>query len=281
MTTSGRTEPNPASELTLAAWLTLWFTAKTINGDVTATSIAALRSDVQRIRTVIGDVKLVDVTPAHFADLGKAGWSPATTGHTNRTLLRALTEGAKQGHLHWNLADLVRSTPVLALPQPVYTEAEIAALLDAAAYRRNGPRWEFALLGLRVSEVLALKWRDLTLTDHAGQVHIQHTLWWDRDGTPTLKRLKSEAGRRTLALPSPLVRALLVHQGRQDDEKRAAGSAWTDDGFLVADLLGAPIKLRADIREWVALTAAAGVRLLGMNSLRLAAARRIGGANNG
>ena len=64
------------------------------------------------------------------------------------------------------------------------------------------------------------------------------------DSTP-----KTAAGRRSIPLDAHLVALLRAHKARQAAEKLAAGPAYEDAGWLVADELGAPY-YPDSISEW-------------------------------
>ncbi|MGO1055748.1 tyrosine-type recombinase/integrase [Crossiella sp. CA198] len=72
--------------------------------------------------------------------------------------------------------------------------------------------------------------------------------------------VKSRAGKRTVPIPGPLVRALVGHRKVQDSERAAAGDLWCDEGWLFTQPNGRPIDPRTDHDEWKALLAEAGVR---------------------
>jgi len=83
---------------------------------------------------------------------------------------------------------------------------------------------------------------------------------------------KSPAGRRTVVLPQPLVTALRRHRVAQHEERLAAGSIWTDNGFVFTTSRGTPIDPRADHRSWQALLSRSGVRPARLHDARHTAA---------
>jgi len=83
---------------------------------------------------------------------------------------------------------------------------------------------------------------------------------------------KSQAGRRVISLPTPLVWALLAHRERQIAERKLAAEAWHEGGWLFTQPNGRPIDPRADNREWKALLSAAGVREARLHDARHTAA---------
>lgn len=71
---------------------------------------------------------------------------------------------------------------------------------------------------------------------------------------------KSAAGRRTIALPRPLVDALRAHRAAQNAERLAAGADWHDTGFVFTTPIGTPIDPGSDYAAWRQLTHDAGAR---------------------
>jgi integrase len=124
----------------------------------------------------------------------------------------------------------------------------------------NAARWSVALaLGLRQGEALGLAWDDVDLDG----------------GTLTVRVLvppKSRAGRRTIALPQPLVDALKAHRSAQAAERLAAGTDWVKSGLVFTQPNGKPIDPASDYRQWHALLAGAGVRRARLHDARHTAA---------
>lgn len=286
-------------DVTLLAYLTSWVTARTVV--VRPNTLSGYRTDLLHVdRSGVGRVKLRALTAEDveriYAAVLRRGCSAGSVVHVRRTLSAALNAAARRGHILRNpvpLADTPRATEADEL-EP-YDAKEIAALLAAATGRRNGVRWSFAFLGLRQGEALALRWDDLNLDD--AEMRIRHTLTWlpwqhgcaadvdnptcgarpascpyRRDGGPHIGPPKSKAGRRTIAVPAPVVAELREQRRRQAAERLAAGSLWQDQGFVVTNHTGGPVDRSTDTGEWLALVRAAGVRRLRLHDCRHSAA---------
>ena len=87
-----------------------------------------------------------------------------------------------------------------------------------------------------------------------------------------LDDVKSKAGRRTVAIPGPLVDLLLAHRDIQEQERRTAGSMWEDNGFVFAQPNGRPVDPKADYQAWKDLLTEAGVREARLHDARHTAA---------
>ncbi len=89
-----------------------------------------------------------------------------------------------------------------------------------------------------------------------------HARWCPhrQQGGLVLDDVKSRAGRRTIALPSRLVRLLTGHQAAQRRERDLAGDLWDEREFVFTNPAGQPLDPRADNREWAELLKEAAVR---------------------
>jgi integrase len=83
---------------------------------------------------------------------------------------------------------------------------------------------------------------------------------------------KSRAGRRTIALPSPLRDALRTYRAAQAAERIAAGSQWDDHNLVFGQEDRRPLDPRSDHRAWRALLTEAKVRQARLHDARHTAA---------
>lgn len=272
---------------TVEKWLTHWIehiapttTGKNGNG-LSAYEVAV------RIHLVpgLGRHRLDRIQPEHFerfyAKMIARGKAPATAHQVHRTARTAFGEAHRRGLIVRNPVALARPPRVDAVEIVPYTVEEIRVILVEAAQLRNSARWAIALaLGLRQGEALGLKWADVDLDRQ------ELSVWRGRlrpkykhgcaDGAcghkfgghcPERVALrketgdtKSEAGKRTMALPDELVELLKLHQEAQNRERSAAGDQWQNKGYVFASETGEPLNPRSDYTRWKDLLAAAGVR---------------------
>lgn len=294
-----RGAPVIAADTRLSAYLESWVDGRA--RVVRPNTLSGYRTDLLHVaRSGIGAVRLRELSAEHierlYAAVLDAGCSTGSVAHVRRTVSAALNTAARRGHIPRNpvpLADMPRSTEDWEL-EP-YDATDIARLLTAAHGRRNGVLWSLAFLGLRQGEALALRWDDIDL--QRGEARIRHTLTWlpwrhgcvegDADpecgnrrascprrhgGGAHLGPPKSKAGRRTIALPDPVVAELHDQRRRQAEERLAAGSLWNDRGFVVANHTGGPLDRTTDTEDWHDLVVAAGVRRLRLHDCRHSAA---------
>jgi integrase len=290
--------PVTGPDLTLMTYLEQWCAART--SVVRPSTLSGYRTDLRHVRrSGIGRVKLRALTAEHierlYASVLAAGCSTGSVAHVRRTVSAALNTAARRGHVLRNpvpLADMPRTEDGEEL-EP-YNAAEIGALLGAARGRRNGARWSLAFLGLRQGEALGLRWADIDLDN--GELRVRHALTWlpwkhgcalptadpvcgqrpsacprRHGGGAHLGPPKSKAGRRTIALPEPVIVELQEQRRRQAAERLAVGPLWEDLGFVIASHTGRPVDRRTDTDDWLDLLARAGVRRLRLHDCRLSA----------
>lgn len=252
----------------------------------------------------IGAHRLDKLQPEHLESLyrrlahtkGKHGkiLKPATIHQAHRTLRTSLGEAMRRGHITSNPAELARPPRIPEEEIIPFTKEEAVRILEACATRRNGVRFVIALtLGLRKGEALGLQWRDIdfgartmairrslqprkwqhgcTAKEPCGRRHAGHCPRRHSGGVVT-QEVKSRAGRRTVALPTPVLRALMEHRRDQDRERTQAGHLWHDEGWVFANSVGKPIHPRTDHKAWKALLKDAGVRDARLHDARHTAA---------
>jgi integrase len=218
-------------------------------GTVTAKTVSDYGKVIRTWLTpYLGNVRLTELGPEHvhatMQALEKRGLKPSSRVAAKTVLRRALHQAEEWGRVSRNAAALVRSPRVGPAKIDDALDADEAARVIAAA---SGDRLEamavLALaLGLRHGEVLNLRWSDVDL---AG-------------ATVTIRKAKTAAGHRTIALPRFVVRALRAHQRLQKAERLAA-PVWVDEGWVFTSPLGTQLGPRQVLYWWHQLTIRAGV----------------------
>ncbi len=252
-----------AKRQTVDQFLTRWLADVVRPGKAPKTH--ASYEEIVRLHLIpgLGRYRLDQLTPQHVAAMLRikqdAGFSPRRVHHMRAVLRAALNQAIKWGLVGRNVAALTE--PVRQAPRTVkpFTPEEARAVLVAARGHRLEALVAVALsLGLRQGEVLALMWGDLDLDGPRPTIAIQRSLQ-RVDGHLILKGTKTEKSRRTLPLPAFVAAILREHRDRQAFERKAAGNAWSEQGFVFTTSIGTPLDPRNVIRSWHALLAAAGV----------------------
>ena len=166
-----------------------------------------------------------------------------------------------------NVATLVDPPHVRKFELKPLTPDELRDFLDAV----RGNRFEALLIltvttGLRRGEVLGLQKDDLDLKQ--GQLRVRHALQRVKGHGLQLVETKSAAGRRPLKLSKLAVQALTRYRLRQLEERLAAGSRWTESGFIFTCRKGTPLEPATVIRNYHRVLKSAGLRHQRFHDLR-------------
>jgi integrase len=206
----------------------------------------------------LGRLPLDKVRPSHVEGwvvaLRRKGLAELTI-RSAYTVLRAILDTAvRDGALASNPAAAVRRPRVTVKEAQHLTPVQVAALLQAARGTRYAPL--FALLvhtGLRRGEALALQWADV-------------------DGQLSVTEPKTAKSRRFVPISAPAEQLLTAVRAAQDAERRRAGSAWHETGFVFTTELGEPCDPRNAFRAFRVAATRAGLSHAGLHTLRHSAA---------
>ncbi len=117
------------------------------------------------------------------------------------------------------------------------------ALLEAAKGDRLEALYAVALAcGLRMGEVLGLRWQDIDFEQ--SRVAVSQALQRQKGRGLVLTETKTDRSRRTIALPAPLLTAVRTHRVHQLEERLAAGSRWHDSGLVFTSAIGTALEPR-------------------------------------
>jgi integrase len=168
--------------------------------------------------------------------------APASIAHLHAVLHSALEQAERLGLVPRNVADLVKAPrPSAEHEMHVLTPEQAQTLLDAASGDRLEALYVLALTtGMRLGELLALRWRDVDLD--TATLHVLHTLHHEQFGAWKLTRPKTAKSRLRIALTPRAVEALHSRRVRQAEERLALGEAWADHGFIFTRQDGEPLR---------------------------------------
>lgn len=262
------------AKMTLAAYLDLWL--ETQVKPTRAPRTHASYAELARIHIVpkLGHVKLIELTPAHIADLMRAkereGKSPRTVEMIRSVLVTSLGRAEKWGMIPRNVARLTDAPKARSAEVQPMTPEQARAFLASIQGDRLEALYRVALsLGLRQGEALGLSWEDIDL--EAETLRVRHTLQ-RLHGQLSLKEPKTEKSRRTLPLPAFTVHALRAHRIRQLEERLVAGGRWEDTGLVFTTPVGGPLDGGNLLKLYRTHLAAAGLPAFRFHDLRHSAA---------
>ncbi len=190
------------ADLTLGAYLDEWL-AQIVAVRVRPNTLAAYRYNAERyLIPDLGEQRLAALSARelrlYFEGLRARGVGARTMKYVHTTLRAALEDAMREEVMERNPAALVR---VLGPPRrervPLTVEEVRALLRSSRDHRLHAMLVAFALLGMRRSEVLGLRWEDVDLEQAFLQVRrgLQRV-----DGQLTLLPTKTARSRRTIPL---------------------------------------------------------------------------------
>ena len=162
----------------------------------------------------------------------------ATVHYFHRILHKALEDAVKEGVLPHNPASRATPPKVERKEMRALEPEEAVKFLEANRTSRLYPFWLTAILtGLRLGELLGLKWGDVDL--EAGTLRVERQLIRSSP-TPQFGPPKSDHSRRTQAIPSVLVEALKALRVEQELERAFYGADYSDYGLVFCQPNGRP-----------------------------------------
>lgn len=197
----------------------------------------------------LGGLPVASLTPAAAVEFMAALRSEKSANGRNGLSARTvqLATGVLKSACAWAVqAEILGRNPIAGVRRPraaapvmkVWTNDEARRFLEATREDRLAFAWAILLArGVRRGELCGLKWSAVDLD--AGTLRIETTRTVV-EGKPTASRPKTAAGLRSIPIDARLVALLRAHRRRQAAEKLAAGPAYEDSGFLLADELGRP-----------------------------------------
>ncbi|HEU5006368.1 MAG TPA: site-specific integrase [Jatrophihabitantaceae bacterium] len=233
-------EPITDERLTVAAYLEYWLS---VTESTVRPSTHQRYQQYVRVHAVpiIGHLRLVELKPMHLQQLYakrlQAGSSPSTVHHLHACLHRALAMAERWEQVNRNVARLV-TPPRVPRPQiePLTVE-EVRRFLAAARSSRFEAAFVVAVVtGVRLGELLALRWDDIDLGD-APTVRVRGTLQ-RADGRLQILEPKTAQSVRVVAIGRLGAEALRAHHVRQAEERLRIGSCWTDRDLVFPNLWG-------------------------------------------
>ena len=182
------------------------------------------------------------------------------------TLRAALEDAVREKLIAKNVAKLVR------VPRPVKSERDQLSVDEVRMLFRAHKDHEllpmlvvFALLGMRRSEVLGLKWDDVDLAE--GSLRICRGLQGINGALVELPT-KTQRSRRTVPLPAFVVHVLAEQLERQEKWRAEAGGVFRGLGYVFTTQIGTPIDPRNCTRVMQKACERAGVRLVRLHDFR-------------
>jgi integrase len=253
------------AETPFANWAGKWLEVKEPQLAVSTTSLYRYLLNKHVLpyfeRASVGDITSVAVQ-AWLAKLHSTKLSPNSVAKAYR-LLKGILDGAVDaGLLPRNPCTIKGAATERSPEMRITTPERVIAIADAAGPRSEALIFTAAYSGLRWGELAGLRRSDVDLVN--GTLRVDRKLG-EVEGELYFGAPKTAAGRRTVGVPTFVVRALELHL--------AIYSEPGDDGLVFPAPEGGPLR-RANFRQrvWLPATKAAGVEGLRFHDLRHTAA---------
>ena len=195
---------------------------------------------------------------------GKAGGiSPKTILNMKNMVHAALKQAQINGFVTKNVATLIKSPKQTKCEMRVLNDTEYSSLLKSALDDRNGAPIVLALFtGMRVGEVMALKLNDIDIGGIEPTLFVRTSLKRDYLNASHKKSdevialckgsktgiirgsTKTYTSKRDIPLILEAVELLEKQLALKVNEKKIAGSSYTDYGFIFSNQLGFPYDQR-------------------------------------
>ncbi|MDY3366483.1 tyrosine-type recombinase/integrase [Zhenhengia yiwuensis] len=288
-------------KITLQQWFYNWLFEFRVN-DLKVTSFCKYEGVYRNYikDTTIGKKKLTDLRAmdlqSYYNQLITQGKSPNVIKTLNKHLKTSLFDALKQG--------MIARNPCCLVTLPRFSEADVedtntddshdegniifftkdeqTQLVAAVESHRNRALFLLALGGgLRLGELLGLKWNDISFND--GTVTVTRAISQankiKKDGTRQWSTFehapKTKSSNRTIPLPSNVVDALKKHQVQQYKEKLKNGELYQDNNLVFCTELGSYIDIRNLTRSYARVLKRAGLEHKKFHSLRHTYATRL------
>jgi integrase len=213
-------------------------------------------------------IPLTSLSPAHLQDLYHRkleSLSPATVIQIHNVANQALKQAVKLRLIPYNPAEA--TTPPRKAGEeitPLNLE-QTQRLVKVAWTKRMGSLVIVAVLtGLRVGELLGLKWDDIDL--RKGTVEIKRQLLNPRGGMK-FGPPKRKASQRLIVLPERATAALQWRR-REQIEEELSSPMWADTGLVFTTLEGRPVLPANQARALKPLLKEAGCPIITFHGLR-------------
>ncbi len=187
-----------------------------------------------------------------------AGASPRTVRHALMLLHKCYQDAAADGTVEWNPCDRVRPPKVEPHEPTIWTEEETARFLDAARGSRYGVLFLVAATtGLRLGEVLGLRWQDLD--PEAGALRVRQSVSRPKGGGFVLVPPKSAMSRREVPLAPEVAAELQALRRRRPAVPQA---------LVFAQGNGKPLRPKTVRREFYRVVRSARLPHVRLHDLR-------------
>ncbi len=209
----GRNQHIEPSSLTLYDWLRTWVDTYS-KPNIRQRTFEGYSSQIDHTEP-LWDMPLQKITPNHlqklYNDMQEEGFSGETRKKVHQMLKKALRRAVINRYIQNNPAELVDTPKVVRDEIQVFTSKEIDLLLTNAKTNRFYPMLLLAITsGIRLGELLGMRWKDIDLTN--AEIFVRQTLQVSNKKGIIFEPPKTKNSKRKINIPAETVFALKEHK---------------------------------------------------------------------
>lgn len=245
--------------LTLAVWADQWLETRRIAG-VRPRSLETYRMCMDKhVIPTLGSLRLDKLTPQHldtlYSKLMRTKLAPSTVVRVHRTIGSMLNVAKRRRLVGHVVTQLVEAPRVPRYEARTLSVAETQQLLIAIKGHRHEAMWTFIIgTGCRYGEAAGLTWTNVDLDNATALICQQMTRVKDAEGIQraSIAAVKTDAGRRELALPQFVVDALRRQHDTIVTMREVAGRRWRTEhpDICFPSHLGALLTASPVLKTW-------------------------------
>jgi len=292
------------TKIKVGEWLDLWL-QEYMRPSLRLTTYSSYEDTIRsHIKPTLSDIMLRELRPEHLQKLynekykrgrvdGKGGLSARSVRYIHVIIHESLEQALKTQLVVRNVSDATTLPRQTKKDIRVFTVEEQLKFTETAENDSWGTAFKLDLAsGLRLGELLALKWSDIDFKE--GVLKVRNSLARVRtfenednksNNEPTndpekrVSRLifqepKTKSGKRNIPLPENILEELKEHKLMQENEKSFMGEAYADCGLIFCTHYGTPIEPRNMMRRFYQLVNDAGLQKTNFHSMRHSFASR-------
>ena len=269
--------------MTLGEWMDIWLEVYMKNNLKQSTYVSYEGYVRKHYKPVLGQVRLTELVPQMLQQfynykVEAEGLSPKTIVNMNLCLHKCLDQAVKENLIVSNPASSLNLPRLKRADIEILTRDEQAILMRASYQHRYGIFVRLVLAtGLRLGELLGLKWEDIDF--RRSMLYVRRTL--NRLPIPGLP--ENHIGPKTeIVIQEPKtpnsVRSIPLHKGvmadlmqwklAQDAERQAAGEGYVETGMIVTNPMGCYVEPRTFADQYHKILELAGLRRFTFHALR-------------
>jgi integrase len=229
----------------------------------------------QHILPALGKLKMKDLRPDHIQALYNQkldqGASERTVVLIHAVLHRALRQALQLGITPRNAADAAIKPKLKRKEMKTLDEIQVRSLILAAKGTRFEALFQIAVTtGLRLGEILGLKWTDLDWTSRKLQIQRQSQRL--KGQGLVLSEPKTAKSRRTVMIGAATIQKMRDHQDIQHMERSFMGDRWIENNLIFPNAVGNQLDHANLLKAFKGFLEKAGLPDLRFHDLRHTAA---------